>query len=158
MRKVFVQERDLLFALTNQMPKTAHYLDLETGDVIPVFTFNRTEILVRVREEPERYIRLVPQTKSEGLRMMQRFIATVSRQDLKKKLTGALNEGRKFARFRAVLSAEPEEFKRWQQFRMMVLTEPLKRSLQERGWELVLVSDDTPTGAPLTDDEADEEG
>lgn len=135
------------------MPKTAHYLDLETGDVIPVFSFNREEILVQVREKPERFIRLVSQTKSEGLRMMQRFIATVSRQDLKTKLAEALNEGRKFGRFRAVLSAAPEEFKRWQQFRVMVLTEPLKKRLQERGWELVLVSDDTPTGAPLTDDD-----
>ncbi|MGQ9678844.1 MAG: UPF0158 family protein [bacterium] len=157
MRKLFVQERDLLFALTNQMPETAHYLDLETGDVIPVFNFNRDEILARVREKPERFIRLVPQTKSDGFKMMQRFIDTVSRQDLRAKLTEALKEGRRFGRFRIVLSAEEEEFKRWQQFRVMTLTEPLKKRLQERGFELVLVRDDTPTCAPLIEDETDEE-
>lgn len=154
-----MRERDLLFALTNQMPKTAHYLDLETGDVIPVFSFNQDEILAQVREQPERFIRLVPQTKSDGLKMMQQFIKTVSRQDLKTKLTEALNEERKFGHFRAVLRAEPEEFKRWQQFRVMVLTEPLKKRLEEREVELVLVADDSARSisVPLTDFESDED-
>lgn len=158
MRKVYVLERDLLFALTNQMKETAHYLDLETGDVIPVFSFNRDEILARVRANPEKYVRLVPQTRSQGIEMIHRFIETVSRSDLKAKLRAAVKEGRVFSQFRSVLENEPEELRRWQQFRVMVLTEPLKQKLQKRDLELILVPDDAAGTASVTipEDEPDE--
>lgn len=141
MRKLKVLERDLLFALTNQVKETAHFLDLETGDVIPVFSFNRNEIFLRVRECPDRYIRLVPQTASEGRRMMERFIETISRKDLKVRLSRAISEGRVFGKFREVLNNFPEEQRRWKQFRTMYLTEPLREKLKSRNIELVLVPD-----------------
>lgn len=159
MRKVYVLERDLLFALTNQMKETAHYLDLKTGDVIPVFSFNRDEILARVRANPEQYVRLVPQTRGQGIEMINRFIETVSRADLKAKLKAAVKEGRIFSRFRSVLETEPEELRRWQQFRVMVLTESLKQKLQKMNLELVLIGDDAAgtTCVPIPEDEPDEE-
>ncbi len=142
MRQLKVLERDLLFALTNQVEETAHYLDLETGEVIPVFSFNRNEILALIKQNPCRYVRLAPQTSREGREMVQRFIATVSRADLRARLTQATKKGRVFSQVRAVLEEFPEELRRWRQFRLMVLTEPLKKKLQERGVELVLVDDE----------------
>lgn len=141
MRKLYVSERDLLFALTNQMQEIAHYLDLETGDVIPVFGFNRDEILRQVKDSPKRFIRLVPQTTRQGVEMMQRFIETVSRPEVREKLASAIQEGRVFSRFREVLKEIPDEFRRWQQFRIMVLTEPLKEKLRCQEIELVLVTE-----------------
>ncbi len=142
MRKLSVYQRDLLFALAHQIQETAHYLDIETGEVIPVFSFNRNEILALIKQNPARYIRLVPQTTKEGREMIQQFIATVSRADLKARLSQAISTGRIFSQFRAVLMDFPEELKRWHQFRIMVLTEPLKRKLLEEGIELVLVNDE----------------
>jgi len=141
-RQLKVLERDLLFALTNQVEGTTHYLDLETGEVIPVFSFNRNEILALIKQTPDRYVRLAPQTAKEGREMVQRFIATVSRADLRARLTQATKKGRVFSQVRAVLEEFPEEWRRWRQFRLMVLTEPLKKKLQERGVELVLVDDE----------------
>jgi hypothetical protein len=140
-RQLKVLERDLLFALTNQVQETAHYLDLDTGEVIPVFSFNRDEILARVRERPERYLRLVPQSAHQGREMMERFIKTVSRQDLQARLKQALAGGRIFSRFREVLAHFPQEQRRWRQFRTMYLTAPLREKLRSREIELVLVPD-----------------
>lgn len=134
-----------MFALTNQVQETAHFLDLETGDVIPVFEFNRDEVLAMVRTHPERYIRLVAQTRRQGLEMMRRFIQTVSRQDLRARLVAAIQNGRVFSQFRQELMAFPDEYRRWQQFRLMVLTEPLKERLRALGIELVLVRDTAPS-------------
>lgn len=141
MRKLRVSERDLLFALTNQMQETAHYLDLETGEVIPVFTYNREEILTMIRQQPARYLRLAPQSARESQEMLRGFIRTVSRADLKTQLLAALQERHVFARFRQVLARFPRELKRWHNYRMMVLTEPLRRRLRERGLELILIPD-----------------
>ncbi len=144
MRKLCVLERDLFFALTNQVQDTAHYLDLDTGAVIPVFDFNRNEILTMVQDNPERYIRLVPQSFRQGMEMMERFIATVSREDLRARLRQAIKTGRAFSQFRQVLGDYPGEMKRWQQFRRMMLVEPLKEKLRQRDIELVLVSEPEP--------------
>lgn len=141
MRKLRVSERDLLFALTNQMQETAHYLDLETGEVIPVFSFNRDEILKLIRQQPDRYLRLAPQSSRESQEMLKGFIRTISRPSLKTQLLSALQEKRVFARFRQVLAQFPKELKRWHSYRMMVLSEPLRRKLRERGVELVLIPD-----------------
>jgi hypothetical protein len=142
-RKLKVLERDLLFALTNQVQETAHYLDLETGDVIPVFSFNRDKILARAKEQPERYLRLVPQSARQGREMMERFIQTVSQEDLKARLTRAIAGSRAFSQFRAVLANFPREQRRWRQFRMMYLTTGLREKLRAREIELVLVSDES---------------
>ncbi len=148
MRKLFVLERDLLFALTNQMQETAHYLDLATGEVMPVFEFNRDEILIMVRDNPERFLRLVPQSSRQGMEMMERFIATVSQEDLRARLSEAISGGRAFSQFRQVLRGYPKELKRWENFRRIVLLTPLKEKLREREIELVLVSEEEPDSVP----------
>jgi hypothetical protein len=140
-KKLPVLERDLLFAMTNQMQDIAHYLDLETGDVIPVFGYNRSEILSRVKENPGRFIRLVPQTAGQGIEMMQRFIETVKRKDLRARLSMAIKEGKVFSKFRTVLVNFPDEFKRWQRFRVMFITANLRERLRQNGIELELIPD-----------------
>jgi len=140
-RKLAVLERDLLFALTSQMQDIAHYLDLETGDVIPVFSYNRDAILSQIKADSDRFVRLMPQTPRQGREMMKRFIETVRRPDLKARLTAAIKRGKAFVRFRAVLLNFPDELKRWQRYRVMFVTEPLKIKLREQDIELILLSD-----------------
>ncbi|MGQ9708778.1 MAG: UPF0158 family protein [bacterium] len=154
MRKLTVLERDLLFALTNQMQDIAHYLDLETGEVIPVFSFNRSEILSRVKENTGRFIRLMPQTSGQGVEMMQRFIETVRRRDLRARLIGAIKEGKVFSKFRSVLLNFPEEFRRWQRFRVMFITANLRERLRQKGVELELIPD---SGTVPFDNQTEEE-
>lgn len=159
MRKLTVLERDLLFALTNQMQDTAHYLDLETGEVIPVFSFNRDQILAKIKEHPSRFIRLVAQPKRLGRDMMQRFIETVRKPELKAQLIAALKERRPFSRFRAVLQDYPREFQRWQNFRTLFITANLRERLFRQGINLEVVPE--PPGPlpyePHIEEEGDEE-
>lgn len=141
MRKLTVLERDILFALTSQMQDIAHYLDIETGDVIPVFSYNRDAVLSQIKADPHRFVRLMPQTSRQGREMMKRFIETVRRPDLRARLTAAIKREKAFIRFRQVLLNFPDEFKRWQQFRVMFVTEPLKIKLREQEIELILISE-----------------
>jgi hypothetical protein len=140
-RTIKVSERDLMFALTNRMPGTTHYLDADTGEVVPVFGFNRDKILSEVRREPGRYLRLAPQTGAEGIHIMADFIRTVSQHALRRQLEAAISGEHPFAKFRHLLKESQPEYRRWLQFRRMVSVQSLREKLLSRGVDLNFVPD-----------------
>ena len=123
------------------MPGTAHYLNTETGEVIPVFAFNRDRILAEIRQSPKRYVRLPPQSGRPGYNAMVEFTRTVSRPELHTELEAALNGPGVYRRFRAVLRDEPREFKRWQQFRGEKVAGRLRKRLEADGIAIELIPD-----------------
>lgn len=139
MRIIKVAARELLFALTNRMPETTHYLDTSTGEVMPAFSFNRDRVLALVRAEPERYVRIPPQSAGMGYEMMKRFAATVTKQDLRARLEAALAGKNVFREFRAVLKTVPAEYRRWRRFRIETMSEPLRARLKAKDVELVIL-------------------
>jgi hypothetical protein len=143
-RTIRVSERDLMFALTNRLPGTGHYLDTATGEVVPLFAYNRDKVLELVRGEPGRYLRLAPQSGAEGFRIMQEFQRTVSRPDLREKLAAALSGERAFARFREVVAGVPAEKRRWHQFRATMTVAGLREKLRAQNVELELAPEPEP--------------
>ncbi len=139
MRKLKVSEHDLLFALENRVAGVTHYLDTETGDVVPVFTYNRELILAAVKENPSRYVRLAPQSGSQAYKAMIDFTRTVNRPDLRTKLEAALTQPSRFRLFRELLAEYQEEQARWRQFRGAAMLQALCDRLRESAIELVLV-------------------
>lgn len=140
-RVLKVSRRDLLFALENRSPGTTHYLDTRTGDVIPVFGFNRRQILADVRADPDRYIRLAPQSGAEGYKAMEAFARTVSRAEARARLTAALREQPVFKSFRAVLDTLPGEHDRWLDFRAEYGINIIRDQLSATGVALELVDE-----------------
>lgn len=141
-RSIRVLARDLVFAMSNRAPGISHYLDTETGDVIPVFAYNRDSILAEVRNHPDRYIRLAPQSGRRAYEVMQQFADTVSRGELHEKLARTLEEEHSFRNFREVLHAEPDEYRRWKLFRLENMAQPLREKLKEKGIKLELEDPD----------------
>ena len=104
MRTLKASSRDLLFALENRVPGTTHYLDTETGEVIPVFSYNREKILADVQLHPNRFVRLAPQSGRDGYHVMEEFTRTVSRaRKLRARLEAALKDEHVFREFRAAV-------------------------------------------------------
>jgi hypothetical protein len=140
-RKLKVSARDLLFALRNRMPRTVHYLDTETGEVIPVFGFNRDKLLAQVRADRARYLRLAPESSRRGYEIMRRFISLVGDREARLALEQAAAGKHAFRRFREELDRWPGEKSRWQRFRAEMTAEPLKAKLAAAGIELELSFD-----------------
>ncbi|UCG42074.1 MAG: hypothetical protein JSU73_09325 [candidate division WOR-3 bacterium] len=142
MRSIKVSARDIVFAMSNRVPDTNHYLDTETGDVLPVFGFNRDAILAMVREQPDRYVRLAPQSGRRGFEVMQQFAATVSRKGFRQKLKQTLEGKHSFRRFREVLHEDPDEYRRWKLFRLENMAQPLREKLKKKDIKLELIDTD----------------
>jgi hypothetical protein len=147
-RKLRVSARDLLFALRNRAPGTVHYLDTETGEVIPIFGFNRDKVLEQVRANRDRYLRLAPESSRQGYEIMRRFINLVGRAEVRHELEQATVGEHAFSRFREALEQWPEEKLRWQRFRAEMTAEPVKRRLAEAGVELELECDSDKPARP----------
>ena len=140
-RVLRVSTRDLLFAMENRVPGTTHYLNTETGEVIPVFGFSRDHILAEIQQFPKRYVRLAPQAGRSGYNAMVEFTHTVSRPELRAELEAALDGPGVYRRFRTVLRDEPREFKRWQQFRGEKVAWRLRQRLEADGIAIELIAD-----------------
>jgi hypothetical protein len=139
MRTVKVAARDLLFALENRVPGTTHYLDTETGEVIPAFSYNREKILADVQLHPNRFVRLAPQSGRDGFRVMEEFARTVSRPEIRARLDAALKQEHVFREFRAAVDEDPDERRRWQQFRGEALIQHVRKRLASLDVSLELI-------------------
>jgi hypothetical protein len=135
-RTLTVERRDLFFALSNRVPGVANFLDTETGDVVPVFTYNREIILAAVKQSPGRYVRLAPQSGSQAYEAMVAFCRTVSQPELRAELEQAVAAPGRFRAFRTALEAHPAEAARWQNFRAAAMTQHLSERLLRQGIEL----------------------
>jgi hypothetical protein len=140
-RTLKVSTRDLLFAMENRVPGTTHYLNTETGEIVPVFGFNRDQILAEVRQFPKRYLRLPPQSGRSGYNAMVEFSRTVSQPDLRAQLEAALDGTGVYRRFRAAIKADLREHNRWQQFRGEKVAGHLRKHLEADGIALELIPD-----------------
>jgi len=127
--------------MENRVPGTTHYLNTETGEVIPVFSYSRDQILAEVREYPKRYVRLPPQSGRAGYNAMVEFSRTVSRPDLRAQLEAALDGPGVYRRFRDALKSEPHEYSRWQQFRGEKVAGHLRKRLEADGITIELIPD-----------------
>jgi hypothetical protein len=141
MRELRVSERDLVFALENRVAGVSHYLDTESGEVVPVFTYNREQILAAARASPGRYLRLAPQSGTHAFKAMEDFARSVSRSELRARLEAALKEEAKFKSFRHAVETDPAELDRWHRFRRAALVQAVRERLSETGVQLLLVPD-----------------
>lgn|GEM_PF-569742 len=140
-RTLRVSTRDLLFAMENRVPGTTHYLNTESGEVVPAFGFNRDQILAEIRQYPKRYLRLAPQAGRTGYTAMVEFARTVSRSELRAELEATLEGPGVYRRFRAALKAELRESRRWQQFRGEKVAGRLRKRLEAEGIVIELIPD-----------------
>jgi hypothetical protein len=143
-RTIKVSTKDLVFALSRRAPDINHYLDTDTGEVMPVFSFNRDAILAQVKAEPDRFVRLAPLSGGQLFEAMKTFATTVSRPDLHARLEAALKEDAEAGRFRETLEAFPAEQKRWHQYRIELMVRSLRGRLLAKDIELVLLDDGDP--------------
>ncbi len=95
-----------------------YYLDMDTGEVIPICDDYRcmeelAEVFEAIENESERYLYIDKVESWDAYRDMERFILTVKDERLKKLLIVAIDGKGAFSRFRKVICEYPEENDRW---------------------------------------------
>ncbi|MBU7030474.1 MAG: hypothetical protein HXS48_26315 [Theionarchaea archaeon] len=94
-----------------------YYLDMETGEIVSTFGDGLIELELEEEDlESERFWYVDPIRPWEAYNLMVEFIETVEDQELKRRLSIAINGRGAFRMFKATLLEYPEERERWFKF------------------------------------------
>ena len=112
-----VDKDQLIWALEDNSGMDEYYLDLETGKIVSNFEGLLAELGIDEEDlESERYWYIDPISSREAYNFMVEFIETVKDQELKKRLSIAIDGRGAFRMFKATVSEYPEEQERWFKF------------------------------------------
>ncbi len=130
---------DLEFAFTWRTEEGGHYLDLSTGDVVPVTAteddeLGQEEIDAGIAEG--RFLWIDPIESDVQFRWMEEFVGTVESERLRERLVAALRGRRPFRSFKDELGQAPAERERWFLFQRDCVREAIREWMEENGVEL----------------------
>jgi len=104
-------------AFENNAPEVHSYLHFDTGEVIRIVDGVADPSMHTRIMNDNRYLRIDPVSSREQYRWMERFIATVEEEDLRRRLNVAIDGKGAFRRFKDALMSHPVDRERWFAFR-----------------------------------------
>ena len=104
-------------AFENNAPEVHSYLHFDTGEVIRIVDGVADPSMHTRIISDSRYLRIDPVSSREQYRWMERFIATVEDEELRRRLNIAIDGKGAFRRFKDALMSHPIDRERWFAFR-----------------------------------------
>ncbi len=104
-------------AFENNAPEVHSYLHFDTGEVIRIVDGVADPAMHARILNDSRYLRIDPVSSREQYRWMERFIATVEDEELRRRLNVAIDGKGAFRRFKDALMSHPVDRERWFVFR-----------------------------------------
>ena len=104
-------------AFENNAPEVHSYLHFDTGEVIRIVDGVADPAMHSRIMNDGRYLRIDPVSSREQYRWMERFIATVEEDELRRRLNIAIDGKGAFRRFKDALMSHPVDRERWFAFR-----------------------------------------
>jgi len=104
-------------AFENNAPEVHSYLHFDTGEVIRIVDGVADPSMHTRILNDNRYLRIDPVSSREQYRWMERFIATVEDEELRRRLNVAIDGKGAFRRFKDALMSHPVDRERWFAFR-----------------------------------------
>ncbi len=140
---------ELIMAMQNYDPDLRHYVNLETGEVFPIFRGRfKDEFPDQVDEDTiaddDRYRLVEPLPSRTGYEIMREFAERVHNPVLRDRLEHALERSRPFRRFKDVLLDYPPEREQWFHHEEERMMEAARDWLRDEMIEAELVQRVTP--------------
>lgn len=104
-------------AFENNAPEVHSYLHFDTGEVIRIVDGVADPAMHTRIMNDNRYLRIDPVSSREQYRWMERFIATVEDEELRRRLNISIDGKGAFRRFKDALMSHPVDRERWFAFR-----------------------------------------
>jgi hypothetical protein len=143
-------------AFENNAPEVHSYLHFDTGEVIRIVDGVADPAMHSRIMNDKRYLRIDPVSSREQYRWMERFIATVEDDDLRRRLNVAIDGKGAFRRFKDALMSHPVDRERWFAFRSERLRASMESWLTAHGirpverptWHVPTADEITPEVEP----------
>ena len=115
---ILVDADDLIIALESDGAELEWYLDLASGQVLPLFgdACSDDDLAAALEAEPDRYFRVEPMGSPQAFRIMEAFVDTLPESAESERLEAALRQSRPFRHFKDSLAAWPPIREQWFRF------------------------------------------
>ena len=143
-------------AFENNAPEVHSYLHFDTGEVIRIVDGVADPAMHTRILNDSRYLRIDPVSSREQYRWMERFIATVEDDELRRRLNIAIDGKGAFRRFKDALMSHPVDRERWFAFRSERLRSCMEswltahgiHSVERPNWHVPTAEDVQPEAPP----------
>lgn len=143
-------------AFENNAPEVHSYLHFDTGEVIRIVDGVAEPAMHTRIMSDSRYLRIDPVSSREQYRWMERFIATVEEEELRRRLNIAIDGKGAFRRFKDALMSHPVDRERWFAFRSERLRSCMEswltahgiRAVERPTWHVPTAEEVQPEVAP----------
>ena len=151
-------------AFENNAPEVHSYLHFDTGEVIRIVDGVADPSMHTRIISDSRYLRIDPVSSREQYRWMERFIATVEDEGLRRQLNIAIDGKGAFRRFKDALVSHPVDRERWFAFRSERLRSCMESWLSAHGihsverptWHVPTAEDVEREGEPAVEEVPDQ--
>ena len=135
MRELEIDWAALHSAFQMNMPEVRCFLSLEDGRVLKTPPGDPT--LAKFRSEPDKYVPIEAVPSRIQYQWLDAFIKTVDDEAVRPRMEAAVNGKGAFRRFKDILLTQPEERRRWFEFRDQLLRQRIVEWVREIGIEPV---------------------
>ena len=144
MRRLKIDAEELIMALESYGDEGTFFLDLQSGEVLPVIweegvSEENDELREQIDAGSERYRRIEPLPSSVGYSVMADFVETVPDSKIARRLGDALRKRHPFRRFKDALYDYPELREGWFRFHKREFTRLAGEWFEDEGIEAELI-------------------
>lgn len=139
MKPLTIRADELVMAFEDNSPGVQWYLDVQTGEVFPIFEDNaEEEDLERLEAEPKQFLEIDPMPSRVGCQIMWDFVETLREGTIRQELERALDKKHPFRRFKDVLLNYPDTQEDWFRFHEQAFMSIIQEWLADQGLEITL--------------------
>uniref|UniRef100_A0A7V4E2T2 Uncharacterized protein n=1 Tax=candidate division WOR-3 bacterium TaxID=2052148 RepID=A0A7V4E2T2_UNCW3 len=131
-KEIKINKRDLLFVLQKRLPEIDYFLDLEKGEIIPVFEITKEDFLKMKNKFPQRFYKLKPFTSTETFFIVRNFINLIKDSKIKEEILANLEGKISYKKFKEVLKKYQKEWQEWLIYERNELLNYFKKKIEEK--------------------------
>lgn len=131
-REIKINKRDLLFILQKRLPEIDYFLDLENGEIIPVFEVTKKDFEELRRKFPNRFYKIKAFSGRETFFIVKNFINLIKDKKIREEIISNLKENATYKKFKDTLKKYDKEWQEWLLYEKEELLKYFKKKIEEK--------------------------
>ncbi|MEO0096735.1 MAG: UPF0158 family protein [candidate division WOR-3 bacterium] len=131
-KEIKINKRDLLFVLQKRLPEIDYFLDLENGEIIPVFEITKEDFEGLQKSFPKRFYKIKTFSGNETFFIVKNFINLIKDKKIREEIINNLKEKATYKNFKEVLKKYDKEWQEWLLYEKEELLKYFKKKIEEK--------------------------
>ncbi|MEO0105029.1 MAG: UPF0158 family protein, partial [candidate division WOR-3 bacterium] len=131
-KEIRINKRDLLFVLQKRLPEIDYFLDLENGEIIPVFEITKEDFERLQKSFPNRFYKISAFSGKETFFIVKNFVNLIKDKKIREEIINNLKEKATYKNFKETLKKYDKEWQEWLLYEREELLKYFKKKIEEK--------------------------